>query len=196
VQFGITLRGSSRRNPPASRSSGSSLHGAGCRPRAPSGHGVAPPPASDELAASQFIELHSIPSSQGTISNGQGSVSGYRSVSQTSPSSAGGIALEMKSTKSISQSDTRIEQQSTQGKKNDDAVKAQCSPATKFLITERLKTRLGRFVDANEFMDRACDGDCSFKFRDRDFVFAGSMLKPIYHFVVVSLRELLPHNAK
>ena len=97
---------------------------------------------------------------------------------------------------SISQSDTRIEQQSTQGKKNDDAVKAQCSPATKFLITERLKTRLGRFVDANEFMDRACDGDCSFKFRDRDFVFAGSMLKPIYHFVVVSLRELLPHNAK
>src|SRR5262245_61686447 len=27
-QFGITLRGSSRRNPPASRSSGSSLHGA------------------------------------------------------------------------------------------------------------------------------------------------------------------------
>jgi acyl carrier protein len=35
AQFGITLRGSSRRNPPASRSSGSSLHGPAARaPRA------------------------------------------------------------------------------------------------------------------------------------------------------------------
>src|SRR2546426_12784849 len=63
-------------------------------------------------------------------------------------------------------------------------------------FNERLKTRVGRFVDADEFMDRSCDGDCSLKFRDCDFVFAGRMLKPIYHFVVVSLRELLPHNAK
>jgi hypothetical protein len=127
---------------------------------------------------------------------GRDQSAGIGALAKPVPAPPGASLFEMKSTKSISQSDTRIEQQSTQGKKNDDAVKAQCSPATKFLITERLKTRLGRFVDANEFMDRACDGDCSFKFRDRDFVFAGSMLKPIYHFVVVSLRELLPHNAK
>src|SRR5262249_21000821 len=42
AQFGITLRGSSKRNPPASRSSGSWLHGPAAA-RAARGHAAAPP---------------------------------------------------------------------------------------------------------------------------------------------------------
>src|SRR5207247_294067 len=51
----------------------------------------------DELAASQLIELHSALPADCRISNWRGSVSGYRSVSQAGPRSAGSIAREMKS---------------------------------------------------------------------------------------------------
>src|SRR5215831_3420133 len=40
---------------------------AACCARAAGGHATAAPPSQDELATSQFIELHSIPSSQGRI---------------------------------------------------------------------------------------------------------------------------------
>src|SRR5262245_61745683 len=66
AQFEITHRGSSRRNPPASRSSGSSLYlgrlrAGRQRPRRRTAE------QRNELAASKFTEFHSIPYREGAL---------------------------------------------------------------------------------------------------------------------------------